>query len=424
MRGRRWRAAIVTIALAGMLAAGCGRESSESGDTGAKKAGAPTSTVGFDGKTISLGIITIQTSPAAVIGLPWTNGNLAYIKEVNAKGGIAGKYKIKPIVVDSGLDTTRAVQQYNAMKNRVVMFGNVLSTVVTNAVLPQIKRDGAVAVPGSLDSTWLHEPNLAPWYTPYQIEAVNGFDWYVGANGTDKKVCSAVQDDTYGEAVQAGADFAAKANGTPLAKAVKFQPTDKDFTAPVTALRRAGCDAVVLGTTPTGTGSLLGKSAAEGFAPQWIGMITTWTPALGASKLGSYLTQHLVVVGDGPTWRDKSVPGMAESVKAMETYFPRQKPDLFFEEGYVQSRVAVQVLEKAVELGDLSHAGVLKALTALPKVSFGGLSGDYIYGPPEHRSPPRVNSIFKVVPKAPLGIEVLKENVQSEAAAKFDFSAG
>jgi ABC-type branched-subunit amino acid transport system substrate-binding protein len=413
---------MVMIALAGVLAAGCGgRQSNGTADAGAKTAGAPRSTVGFDGKTISVGIITIQSGPAGVIGQPWTNGNLAYIAEVNAKGGIAGKYKIKPIVADSAIDTTRAVQQYNAMKNRVVMFGNVLATVVVNAVLPQIKRDGAVAVPGTLDSTWLHEPNLAPWFAPTQIEAANGLEWYVGANGKAKKVCLAAQDDTYGQAVTDGAQFAAKSNGIALAKSVKFLLTDTDFTAPVTALRAAGCDAVVLGASVPGTGGMLAKAASLGFAPQWIGMNPTWNPALGKSKLGPYFAQHFVVLGDGPDWGDTSKPGMAQMMNAIKLYYPKQKPDLFFTQGYAQSRVAVQVLEEAVKRGDLSHAGMIAALAQLPKVTFGGLSGDFIYGDPLHRSPPRVSTIFKVVPSAPLGIKALKENFESNAAKHFVF---
>jgi ABC-type branched-subunit amino acid transport system substrate-binding protein len=323
--------------------------------------------------------------------------------------------------VDSAIDTTRAVQQYNAMKNRVAMFGNVLGTVVVNAVLPQLKRDGAVAVPGSLDSLWLHEPNLAPWFAPYQIEAANGLAWYVDGNGKAKKVCLAVQDDTYGQAVTAGAEFAAKANGIALAKTVKFLLTDTDFTAPVRALRDAGCDAVVLGSSVPGTGGMLGKAAALGFAPRWIGMNPGWNPALGESKLGPYIAQHLVVLGDGPDWGDTSNPGMAQMLNAIKRYYPRQKPDLFFTQGYAQSRVAVQVLEQAVKRGDLSHPGTMAALAQLPKVTFDGLSGDFTYGAPQDRSPTRANTIFKVVPSAPLGLRALKEDFESDAATKFEF---
>jgi len=51
-------------------------------------------------------------------------------------------------------------------------------------------------------------------------------------------------------------------------------------------------------------------------------------------------------------------------------------------------------------------------------VTFGGLTGDFTYGAPADRSPPRVNTIFKVVPTAPLGIQALKEDFQSAAATK------
>jgi ABC-type branched-subunit amino acid transport system substrate-binding protein len=429
MSGRGWRTAIVMIALAWVLAAGCGRQSNGSAGagattgvkTGAKTPGAPTATVGFNGKTISLGIITIQSGPAASTGQPWTNGNLAYIDQVNAKGGVAGRYKIKPIVVDSAIDTQRAVQEYNQLSGSVVMFGNVLGTVVVNAVLPQLQRDGVVAVPGSLDSTWLHQPNLAPWFAPYQIEAANGLSWYVDQQGKAKKVCSAVQADTYGQAVQAGASSAAKSNGIALTKTVTFLLTDTDYTAPVTALRDAGCDAVVLGSSLPGTAGMSAKAASIGFAPEWIAMNPGWDPALGQSKLARYFAQHLVVVADGPNWGDTAKPGMARMISALKRYYPQQKPNDFFEQGYAQMGVAVQVLNEAAARGDLSHAGIIKALAQLPKVTFGGLSGAYTYGDPQHRSPPRFNTIFKVVPGAPLGLQALKEDFESTAARKFQF---
>ena len=38
------------------------------------------------------------------------------------------------------------------------------------------------------------------------------------------------------------------------------------------------------------------------------------------------------------------------------------------------------MLEKAVELGDLSHDGIVKAANAIDTIKVGGLFGDYTYG--------------------------------------------
>src|SRR4051812_4194337 len=63
-----------------------------------------TNVPGFDGTTIKVGIVTPQTGTVKIIGDPLTNGNKVYFDYINSKGGIAGKYKIEPVVVDSAYD--------------------------------------------------------------------------------------------------------------------------------------------------------------------------------------------------------------------------------------------------------------------------------------------------------------------------------
>ena len=79
------------------------------------------------------------------------------------------------------------------------------------------------------------------------------------------------------------------------------------------------------------------------------------------------------------------------------------------------------VLEKAVELGDLSQEGIMKASEELGTVSFDGLTGDYQYGPAEERNPPRTTTIFEVDPDKPFGLGTLEYQYESEAAGKFEF---
>lgn len=415
--------ALAVLAVAGSMAA-CGRsDAGGSTSTGsAARAGAPATTAGFDGKTIKVGIITAQSGPVAVIGNPVTNGNLAYFDHVNASGGIGGKYRIEPVIVDSALNPTQAVQQYNAIKGRVVMIAQLLGTVVTSAVLDQLKRDDVVAVPGSLDSLWVHEPNLIPFGAPYQIEAINGLNWYRHNGGTGERICTVAQNDLYGQAAEAGAAFAAKQDGFPLVKQVRFDPTTTDFTAPEQQLKEAGCQGVLLASTPRGTSGLLGKAASVGYAPQWIGLTSTWTAALAQSPLKDYLVKQFVLVGDGTSWGDTSVPGMAQLLADLHKYEPKQAPDPYFVLGYNQAQAAVQVLEQAVKRGDLSRAGMITAVNSLPALAFDGLMGDYVYGAADKRNPPRVNTIFAVDPSAPTGTSVRDKSVQSPAASQFQFS--
>jgi ABC-type branched-subunit amino acid transport system substrate-binding protein len=424
-------ALLLTLTLA---AAACGGSSSDddnnTSDTTAPAddggtGGEPEAVPGFDGTTIKLGVITPTSGPVALIGNPLTAGNKAYFDYVNEElGGIAGKYQIELDIRDSGYDPTKAGQEYAAIKGDVVMLTQLLGTPVVNAILEQLKTDNILAAPASLDSFWVREANLLPVGGPYQIQAINALNWYVtDGGGEGKKVCSLIQDDPYGEAGQQGLDFAADELGIDIAVTAKFPapPATADFTAPISQLQGEGCEMVFLVATPTSTGAALGKAVEVDFAPQWIGQSPTWIGVLGASPLAPYLQAHFLVASEGVNYGDTSVPGMEELVRIKDTYAPDQAPDIYFNFGYLQGVAVTALLEKAVELGDLSHEGIQKALEELGTVSFDGLSGDYTYGPPEDRVPPVRSTIFKVDPASPTGLTAVDGAVDIEAPFAEDF---
>jgi ABC-type branched-subunit amino acid transport system substrate-binding protein len=410
-------AAVFALALVGV---GCGQDDDEGGGGGS--GGAPAQTAGFDGTTIKLGVLTPLTGPVAVIGEPLTAGNEVYFEAVNKQGGIAGKYKIELEQADTQYKPDRTVQQYNRLKEQVVAFTQVLGTAPTLAVLPQLARDKMLAAPASLDAFWVREENLLPIGGPYQVQAINALDYYIKeGGGQGKKICTMIQDDAYGEAGQAGVDFAAEELGFTVAETQKFDVGAQNVQGQISRLKGAGCEAVFLVATPSDAGTIWGTAAQGKFAPRWIAQSPSWIDELGTSPLAKYLQQTVWVAAEGTEWGDDSVPGMAEMVKNVEELRPKQEPDYYFAFGYNQARAMTAVLEKAVELGDLSREGILKASQEVGTVSFDGLTGDYQYGTAEERNPPRSSTIFKVDPKKPFGLATEKYLYESEAAKKFEF---
>jgi ABC-type branched-subunit amino acid transport system substrate-binding protein len=436
---RLFRLLALIFALA-LVAAACGRDDEDNadapaatddtgdsggttddgGEDGAELATAP----GFDGTTIKVGIVTPQTGGVEVIGNPLTTGNQVFFDYVNEElGGIAGQYQIETEVVDSQYDATVGLQQYNAIKDDVVMFAQILGTPVVNTILEQLKEDNIVAAPASLDSFWVREQNLLPIGGPYQVQAINAMDWWIneGGGSTDATVCTLIQDDPYGEAGQEGVEFAAGELGFEVATTARFAAGDADFTAQVGQLSETGCDVVFLVSTPTATGGILGVAAAQNFTPQWIGQSPTWIGLLAASPLAEYLQANFKVVAEGTEWGDESVPGMADMIARQEQYAPDQEPDYYFAFGYNQAQAVVQVLEAAVANGDLSREGIVEAMNSIDTLTFDGLSGDYAWGPPEERDPPRASTIFEVDPEKPFGLGVVARDYESEAADAFQF---
>ncbi len=412
------------VLVAALGAGGCGRSNDDDGGGGGK-GGAPKAATGFDGKTLKLGVITPLSGPVAVIGLPLTAGNKVWFDQVNARGGIAGKYKVRLVERDSRYDAPTAVQDYNALKGQVAAFAQILGTGIIQATLPQLKRDKMVAAPATLDSAWVRQPNLTPVSAPYQVQAANAlFYWSRTEGKSGGRVCGVFQDDGYGDAGREGLTAAADKLGIKLAADVKYRVGDKDFTGQVTQLKNAKCDMVFITGLPTETGALLGTAAQAKFAPRWIGQSPTWVSALAKSPLKPYLQQRFWLVSEGVAWGDTKVKGMAELMAAKKAYHGKAKVedgDLYFSFGYNQARALTAVLEKAAADGDLSHEGILNAVQEVGTISFDGLVGDYKYGPVDERDPSRKSSIFAIDAKSPFGLKALKTNFSGAPAKELDF---
>lgn len=417
MNTKRWFRLLAAMMGFALVVAACGGDDDDtaSGDgdttTTAAEGSEPTGDLsegpGFDGTTIKIGIISDLSGPAAVIGNPLTNGNRVFFEALNAKGGIAGKYPVELVEVDSTYNPTTGVQVYNQIKDDVVIIGQVLGTQVTNAILESLKQDGLMASPASLDSFWIREPNLLPAGAPYQIQMINGFDYFFTEGGGDLEtdvVCALIQDDAYGEAGLAGLEFAAEELGFEVKTVAKYKSGDTDYSSQMNTLKGDGCTVNALVALPSVTGAALGTAATNDYAPQWIGTSPVWINLLAKSELAPYLEANLTVVSDAPDWGDESVPGMAQMLADLEAHDPDQAPDGYFIFGYYEALSITALLEKAVELGDLSRDGVLAASNELGEVDFGGLTGNYTYGPVADRVPPRNSNIAKVVADAPNGL--------------------
>jgi ABC-type branched-subunit amino acid transport system substrate-binding protein len=422
-----WLRLLTGFAAVALVATACGGRDDDddaAGDDEATEGGAPETVPGFDGETIRLGVVTPTSGPVAIIGEPLTNGNRAYWDYVNEElGGVGGEFQVELVIEDSAYDAPTAVQKYNEIKGDVVMFNQLLGTPIVNALLEQLVADNIVAQPASLDSFWVREENLLPIGAPYQIQAINGVDWYVneGGGSTDSAICTLRQDDPYGEAGQEGVDFALEELGIDLTEEVTFPVGNPDFTTQITQLQGAGCEMVWLTATPTDTGSALGKAAELGYAPRWMGQSPTWIGVFVDSPLLPYLQENYTWVSEGPEYGDESVPGMSELLRIQETYAPDQAPDIYFNFGFVESKAVHQVLEQAVEMGDLSHEGIIEAMNSLDELDFEGLFGEYGWGEPEDRNPPRANSIFEVDASKPIGLGLVVAEHQAPFAEDFEF---
>jgi ABC-type branched-subunit amino acid transport system substrate-binding protein len=425
MRKFRGRALVGAALALALLAGACGRDNGGSANGGDGGNGGGDAQVqpgpGFDGETITLGVLTPTSGLAAAIGNPLTAGNQAFVDRINAEGGVAGRYRLALEVRDTEYQPQVALTQYNDTKRNVAMYLQVLGTAVLDAILPQLQSDGMLAGPATLDAFWVRNPNLMPIGAPYQIQAINAMQYAKdNLDAENQTVCTLTKDDPYGEAGLEGAEYAAEQLGIDIAATQTFRQGDQVYTAQINALSGAGCDIVWLTALPTETIPLMTEANGVGFAPTWLANSPAWLGALATGPLGPYLQENLLLISEGPQWGDTSVTGMAQMLEDIEKYAPTQEANIYFAFGYAQAWAAVQVLEKAVEQGDLSPAGIVAAAEDVENLTFGDLVGDYTYGPVEDRNPPRGNTVFRVDPSVE-GFLASVETLTSRVAEDYTF---
>ena len=386
----------------------------------AQPAGPPELTAGFDGETITLGYLTDQSGPLAIVGNSILTGSQVYWDWVNSEGGIAGTYPVELEVGDTQDSEATTVQEYQRIKDDVVMLAQVLSTPPTQALLEFLEEDGIIAVPGSLAGQWANEPLLLPNGTAYELEMVNLADWYVNQSGLaapDNTYCVIRTNDKYGADTVEAVEFAGTQLGFDIAEEQTLARGDTAFTAQVTAFADAGCDVVFTITVAFETNGLLAEANAQGFEPVWLGALPSYVSLLALGNPDLYTNFYVAL--DPPNMTDTEVPGMAKFIDRFET-FSGGFPNTFHLSGYFQSIAIKELLEDAVANGDLSRDGLQVALAGLGEVDLEGLADNYTYGAPEDRIPARANRIFRFDPDSPPNLVTEVANLESPLTELFD----
>ena len=398
--------AVGLLALFSLLAAACGSSggdndaaSSATAATAARTEPEPTN--GFDGETIKLGFLTALSGTLALIGAPIAAGAQVYWDWVNNElGGIDGQYKVELVIEDTADDPATAVQAYQKIKNDVALFGEILSTPVTAAVLEQLKVDNILGVPGSLAGEWASERLLIPTAAAYEYEMINLVDWWHNqqSDGNDT-YCAIFVDDKYGQDTMRGTRFAIDRLGLELAVETTINRGDTSFVAQLTEMRDAGCTVVFAVTVPSEQNAMLGEAQEMGFTPTWLGALPSHLNLFSCPLADRYT--KFFVTQDAPPIANTTVEGVANFVERFAEYGDAEVSS-FHLTGYVLSFAVHAILEKAAELNDFSREGLLEAYSLIGEVDTEGLTaGNYVYGEVGDRVPISATRILRHDPSVP-----------------------
>ena len=378
---------------------------------------------GFDGRTISLGVVSTRTHPVwGPIGKVINVAIESHVAAINRRGGIAGRYPVKIVEEDAEYDPALTLTKTQSLNDRVVGFASILGTANVGAVLPFLDHTGTLAGPASQDAEWSVRPSLLPVFNSYQIQAINGISFYLAQPGNEGNIVCAVSVQTpFGDTGTEGFKFAVSKLGFKAGPVVMVAANDDAPAAAIGALRAAGCQGVFLTAGPRQAGFLVVASARSGYSPRWMFMGASFSDRLITQATDPIFEQSVWVIGDGTVWGDTSAPGMAKLADELIANDYRvyvENPDIGLTFGYGQALVFEAVLERAVALGDLSRAGLRRALASVGSVDMQGLGSVTDYSQAQRLANART-TVFAVDGSYRLALRVLARDYGSPAAAEY-----
>jgi ABC-type branched-subunit amino acid transport system substrate-binding protein len=418
-KARMIGAAAIAVSLA-LTTAACSRDAAPAAPVA--EAGDIVTGPGFDGKTIKLGVLGVTSGPLAEPSSTILDGIRAYFEALNAEGGVAGEYPVELVVRDTAYDPAKVIQEYNSSKDDVLAYAQIFGTAMVNAILPDLNAEGIVSLPSSADGKLLHEPSIMLTTAPAEIDLINGVEYLTEKEGLDTRVCYIAMEGALGESSKAAVQWAADEIGFNMGITATV-PVEGDYTPQIQELRRDNCEIVVTKGSGVVLTGLLSKAVQVGFAPTWLAPSTDWIPSMRDFPEPEYLKQNLVLVKDATIYGDETAEGMEGLVAAHDKYTPDTTPVWLYTNGYSSALVLTQVIERAIENGDLSRAGMMTAFNSLDELDYKGLQGNMPWGSPEDRSASSDYSILSIDVTTTTGQVLVESNIKGEASKGYSFNA-
>ena len=340
--------------------------------------GAAAQTRGVSKAEIVLGMHTDISGVAATYGVSSSNAVRMRFDELNDAGGIHGR-KIKLIIEDQAYQVPKAVQACNKLINRDNVFAFVapLGTPMNNACF---KDQFAANVPNLFPlsaARSMYEPfeRLKFYNAASYVDQIRSAVQYFVKEKGKKAVCVMYQDTDFGKEILIGAELQTKKLGVKLVETAAHKPTDQDFTAPITKLKAAGCDLILMGTivrdsiVPYNTARKMGWTDVD-----FVGSTAVYDLVVGAAQgmegfYGMGLTEM--------PYADSSV----ETVKKFVADYKKRyniDPNIGAVYGYVAADLTAVALKNAG--ADLTLDSFIKGMESIkgykdifngPEVSFG-----------------------------------------------------
>lgn len=334
-------------------------------------------TDGLSASAVKIGMVNVQTGPAAGLGKGMRSGAEAVFRQVNAKGGVHGR-KIELLIGDDGYEPDKAVDETLKMieQNKVFSLFGYVGTPTSNAVLPIVKEMDVPLVGAFTGAMTLRQPVTQQVFNvraSYDDEAETLVAHFL-AKGA-KTVAVFYQDDGFGQAVLASTDKALKKRSLSILAKSSFQRNTMAVKAGLAALQEAKPDAVVMVGPYAPLAAFIKEARAAGLKSQLATVSFVGTDNLvaevGAAGGGVLISQVV------PFPEDNDLPIQRECREALAANGGEKLGFVNFE-GCITAKVLVAALERAGQ--GVDRKGLIDTMAGMSGVDLGGVKISFSAG--------------------------------------------
>jgi ABC-type branched-subunit amino acid transport system substrate-binding protein len=369
---------------------------------------------------IYLGVISdLTVGPFAALAVPITEAQEAFWRRVNEDGGIGGyDIDVTTYVRDNEYNPEVHNRVFQEIRGDILALAQTLGSPQTAAILPDMDSDDIVGAPASWTSAWEFQDVILESGTNYCFESMNSVDWYVEEQGEPAKIMAVHYPGDYGDDAAAGARYAAEQHGVEFVD-VETPPGQDNQGGAIEQVVAESPDLLLITTGPAEMATIVGQAAARGFQGVVVGTSPTWNPALLQSAAAPALEAMYFQSGPWGPW-GTDTPGHEA---AREAFADVTTVNDGYIAGWVWSYPIKAAIERAVENGDLTRAGLRAAVTELTEVDYEGMlpadAGNFAGEPEETVF--RQSLISRVDPDAPTGVSVVQDFFVGPTAEGYQF---
>jgi branched-chain amino acid transport system substrate-binding protein len=324
-------------------------------------------TPGVTDKEIKIGSTGPKSGPAAAWGILYDTMQ-AYIKTVNAKGGIKGR-TINFELLDDGYNPAKTVEQTKILVERdQVAF--IFAALGTAPGMSVIKYLNDAKIPQLFEATGFpgfNDPKNFPWTTPanptYDVEAI-AYGQYILKNLPDAKIAILYQNDGYGTSyLDSLKNTLGDKADKMIVAAESYEVTDPTIKAQMLKLKNTGATVLVTIATPKQATQVLQELVGSDWKPVHIMSNPAALREVVFKAVGLENAKGVITIGvtkdlADPKWNNDA------DVKEFKAFLKANMPantdpnNLLVQVGYVYAKSLENILGLAGN--DLSRENIMK----------------------------------------------------------------